>query len=103
MALLALPGAARGGTPLEGGSHNGPLHQAAGLSDSVPQEETMKCTVCKKSIYSRVRHWNQRPMCRKCYGYFTGHVHVVRRALPRNPVRPKRATSLLRRLFSRLR
>jgi hypothetical protein len=56
----------------------------------------MQCAVCKKSIFGHVRRWNKRPMCRKCYGYFTGHVHVVR-----NRASSQKPRSWFNRLFGR--
>jgi hypothetical protein len=39
----------------------------------------MQCSVHKGRIRGRVHRWNNRPMCTRCYGYFTQRVRVLRR------------------------
>ena len=59
----------------------------------------MQCSVHKGRIRGRVHRWNNRPMCARCYGYFTKRVRVLRR--PRTSPRPqarRQSSPLLRAL-----
>jgi hypothetical protein len=41
------------------------------------------CSVHRGPIRGKVHFWNKRPMCGRCYGYFTTRVHLQR--VPRSP------------------
>jgi hypothetical protein len=61
----------------------------------------MRCSVHKGEIRGRVHRWNRRPMCGRCYGYFTKRVRVQRtRGVKRVTRKPtlRRNSSLLDRL-----
>jgi hypothetical protein len=43
----------------------------------------MICTIHKGRIKGQVHYWNHRPMCPRCYGYFTKRVMIRRAPKPK--------------------
>ena len=57
----------------------------------------MQCSVHNGRIKGKVHRWNHRPMCGKCYRYFTRRVHLVQARHKPTPAR-RQDRSLLDRL-----
>lgn len=59
-----------------------------------------QCSVHRGSIRGKVHYWNKRPMCLRCYRYFTTRVHLARKPKHSKPApAPPGAVGWLRRLL----
>ena len=57
----------------------------------------MMCTVHHGHIRGKVYRWNHRAMCKRCYGYFTRRVRVIRTPKPKPAGHRRGMLSRLRR------
>ena len=59
-----------------------------------------QCSVHRGPIRGKAHYWNKRPMCLRCYRYFTARVHLARAPKHSNPIAaPPHAVGWLRRLL----